>query len=80
MSTDLALLILRLVVGLTIAAHGAQKLFGWFGGRGFGGALQMAHGQRLRPAPLWAVVAGLSDPPVSRRGGGTLWHKPCRDR
>jgi hypothetical protein len=40
----------------------------------------MAHGQRLRPAPLWAVVAGLSDPPVSRRGGGTLWHKPCRDR
>jgi len=31
---DTALLIVRIVVGLYIAAHGAQKLFGWFNGPG----------------------------------------------
>ena len=34
---DTALLLLRIVVGLYIAAHGAQKLFGWLGGPGFTG-------------------------------------------
>ena len=34
---DLGLLVLRLAVGLTIAPHGAQKLFGWFGGYGVKG-------------------------------------------
>lgn len=32
---DLTLLAIRLVVGFVILAHGAQKLFGWFGGSGF---------------------------------------------
>jgi hypothetical protein len=31
---EIGLLLLRLTAGLTIAAHGAQKLFGWFGGPG----------------------------------------------
>ena len=31
---EIGILLLRLVVGLTMAAHGAQKLFGWFGGPG----------------------------------------------
>jgi putative oxidoreductase len=41
-STDLALLLIRLVLGLVFFVHGAQKVFGWFGGpglRGFAGYL-----------------------------------------
>jgi len=34
---DLALLLLRIVVGVLVAGHGAQKLFGWFGGHGLAG-------------------------------------------
>ena len=57
----IGVLILRAVVGLTVAAHGAQKLFGWFGGpglKGFAGTLGQLN---IRPAPLWAVVAGLAE-------------------
>ncbi len=53
----IGLFILRVVVGVTVSAHGAQKLFGWFGGpglRGFGGMLA---GMKVRPARLWALVA-----------------------
>ena len=34
---DFGILALRLVLGLLMAAHGAQKLFGWFGGHGLAG-------------------------------------------
>jgi len=34
MSADLGILIIRLVFGAAMAAHGTQKLFGWFGGYG----------------------------------------------
>ena len=59
-SLSLGLLILRLVAGLTIAAHGAQKLFGWFGGPGFSGTIKMQERMGLKPAALWAsfVVLG----------------------
>jgi putative oxidoreductase len=41
--TDLILLALRVVVGLMYACHGAQKLFGWFGGPGGnGGSVPLA--------------------------------------
>jgi putative oxidoreductase len=39
-NTDLSLLIIRLSLGGVIFAHGAQKLFGWFGGYGFDGTMQ----------------------------------------
>jgi putative oxidoreductase len=59
-SLNVALLVLRVVAGLTLAGHGAQKLFGWFGGPGvakMSGSLRM---QGFKPAGLWTafVVIG----------------------
>ncbi len=54
---DLGLLLLRIAVGVTFTAHGAQKALGWWGGPGFtkwSGAI--AH-MGLRPAWFWAVIA-----------------------
>jgi putative oxidoreductase len=55
---DLALLVLRVVVGLLFAAHGAQKLFGVFGGPGLNGTADMFNAIGLRPARLHAAAAG----------------------
>ena len=38
-SLDTSLLAARLILGITIAAHGAQKLLGWFGGYGYDGTM-----------------------------------------
>jgi putative oxidoreductase len=56
---DLGILILRLVFGLTLAAHGTQKLFGWFGGMGIAGTAQMMEQLGFRPPRLQAVMSGL---------------------
>jgi len=55
-----ALLDVRVVAGLTLAAHGAQKLFGWFGG-GLAGTAQMLEKVGLRPGRAYALLAGLSE-------------------
>lgn len=65
---DIALLILRVVVGLLVAGHGAQKLFGWFGGHGLAGFAGWLESMRFRPARLWAWLAGAAE-----FGGGLLF-------
>jgi putative oxidoreductase len=53
------LLLLRLTIGLTLAAHGAQKLFGWFGGLGLDGTGQGLAALGFHPGRRHALVAGL---------------------
>ena len=54
---DLGLLIVRLAVGLTFAAHGAQKALGWWGGPGFAGWATAVGRMRYSPATFWAIVS-----------------------
>lgn len=53
-----AALILRVPVGLILAAHGAQKLFGWFGGNGLAGTAQWMSSIGIEPGLLMALLAG----------------------
>lgn len=62
-----ALLIARLFIGLGLAAHGAQKLFGWFGGYGIKGTGGFFDGLGFRPGTFFAAAAGLGE-----FGGGLL--------
>jgi putative oxidoreductase len=64
----LGLLILRLVMGLTLAAHGGQKLFGWFGGPGRAGTAGFFGKLGFRWPAAMALLAGLSE-----FGGGLLF-------
>ncbi|MGK5449709.1 DoxX family protein [Streptomyces radiopugnans] len=58
---DAGLLLLRLALGLTMAAHGAQKLFGWFGGGGVEGTGQFFASLGYPSPEATAVVAGLTE-------------------
>ncbi len=64
---DIGLLLLRLAGGLILAAHGAQKLFGWFGGPGLDVAGQFMETLGFRPGRRHALMAGLVE-----AGGGLL--------
>src|SRR5262245_19234513 len=58
-SLDMAITILRDLIGLLMVGHGAQKLFGWFGGSGIGGATGMVTRLGFRPARFWAWMLAL---------------------
>jgi putative oxidoreductase len=58
---ELGILIVRLAIGLTLAAHGAQKLFGWFGGGGIAGTAPFLEQLGFRPARLHAALAGIAE-------------------
>ncbi|MCG4453401.1 MULTISPECIES: DoxX family protein [unclassified Pseudomonas] len=55
------LTILRIIAGLTFAAHGSQKLFGWFGGYGLAGVGQWMESIGLAPGYLMALLAGSAE-------------------
>ena len=58
---SIALLILRLVVGLTMVVHGTQKLFGWFGGSGLARLRQVFEKQGFKPAWFWVSLVILGE-------------------
>ena len=64
---DISLLILQVGVGLTFAAHGAQKVFGWWGGPGLAGWEGAMEHMGFRPAKLFAVTSAFAE-----FGGGLL--------
>jgi putative oxidoreductase len=66
--SDLGLLILRIVVGVIFAAHGAQKAFGWWSGPGFAGWRAAMVRMHIQPAGFWAFVSTA----VELAGGGLL--------
>ncbi len=54
-SNDVALTVLRLVLGVVFFAHGAQKLLGWFGGYGFHGTMGFFEHMGM-PAPVAFLI------------------------
>lgn len=60
-NAGLAALALRIPVGITFMAHGAQKLFAWFGGYGLEGTGQWMASIGLEPGYLMALMAGSAE-------------------
>lgn len=60
-NAGLAALALRVPVGIIFMAHGAQKLFGWFGGYGLEGTGQWMASIGLNPGYLMALMAGSAE-------------------
>ncbi|HJU43950.1 MAG TPA: DoxX family protein [Vicinamibacterales bacterium] len=58
---DTGLLLARVVVGSVMAAHGAQKLFGWFGGYGIAGTGGFFESLGFKPGRFFAAAAGFSE-------------------
>jgi putative oxidoreductase len=64
---DAGLFVGRVVLGLLMAGHGAQKLFGWFGGYGLNGTGGFLESLGFRPGRAFAAAAAISE-----LGGGLM--------
>jgi putative oxidoreductase len=64
---EIGLLVIRVVVGLLFVGHGAQKLFGVFGGHGLKGTAGFMESLGMKPGRRHALAAGLGE-----AGGGAL--------
>ncbi|MFD0364216.1 DoxX family protein [Nocardia sp. GCM10030253] len=60
-SADIGLLLLRVVFGGLLAAHGTQKLFGWFDGYGWSKTAASFDSMGYNPGKLFGTLAGLSE-------------------
>jgi len=60
-AADCGLLLLRITVGLVLAGHGCQKLFGIFGGRGLTATGKGFEALGYHPGKFFAVLGGLSE-------------------
>jgi len=58
---SLGILVARVVIGLAMASHGAQKLFGWFGGYGLHGTGEFMVQLGFRPGRAFATAAALGE-------------------
>jgi putative oxidoreductase len=58
---SIGLLLLRIVIGLAMAAHGSQKLFGWFGGHGLAGTGGFFEMLGFKPGRFFAFAAGATE-------------------
>jgi putative oxidoreductase len=58
---DITLLLIRLVAGLVVAAHGAQKVLGWFGGHGIRGTAGFLESLGFRPGRPYAWLLGTTE-------------------
>lgn len=60
-SDDIGSLLIRLVIGAIIIAHGVQKLFGWWGGYGLNATGQWLASEGFTPGYLMALLAGSAE-------------------
>lgn len=60
-TASIGLLIVRVALGLLMAAHGSQKLFGWFGGHGLAGTAGFFDSLGFRPGRFFATLASATE-------------------